>query len=246
MITGIYEGGLGNLLFQVATGLCLALDNRDVYKINPNRHIGRGQGNHILNYVDNVFSKIEKTNFISDNVFEHMTNTFCLIPYSENICLRGYYQNFNYIKDHQKWLKEIFHFNFIEFNKIKEKKILTIHVRTGDYTQYNHFNILTKKYYENCLSKININEYEIFLISDYPQLAQKFLPDIPYKIFHKSELEDMFLMSKSDVCIISNSTFAWWSSFLGNEKTIYAPSVWNLNKEEFENIYTDNMIKVDF
>jgi hypothetical protein len=56
----------------------------------------------------------------------------------------------------------------------------------------------------------------------------------------------MFLMSKSDACIISNSTFAWWGSFLGNEKIIYAPKIWNLNEEEFKNIFADNMIRVDF
>lgn len=246
MITGIYEGGLGNLMFQIAAGICLALDNQDIYKLNPNRHIGRGQGNHISNYTNNIFSKIEKTDFISNNVFEHMSNTFKPITYTEDICLRGYFQNFNYICQHQKHLKETFNFDYIEFNKIREKKILTIHIRTGDYTQYEHFNIITKKYYENCLNKIDIEEYEIFLISDYPQLAQKYLPDIPYKIFHKSEIEDMFLMSESDVCIISNSTFAWWGSFLGREKIIYAPFKWNLNDEEFKNIYTDNMVKVDF
>ena len=122
MITGIYEGGLGNLMFQIAAGMCLAWDNNDVYKLNLDRYIGRGQGNHISNYTNNIFSKIEKTNFVSSNVYEHMSNVFRPIPYSEDICLRGYFQNFNYIKHHQKRLKETFHFNFIEFNKIKEKK----------------------------------------------------------------------------------------------------------------------------
>jgi hypothetical protein len=246
MITGIYEGGLGNLMFQIAAGMCLSIDNNDVYKINPSRHIGRGQGNHISNYLHTIFSKIEKTDFISSNIFEHISNKYKEIHYSENLCLRGYFQNFNYIKSYQNKLKEIFHFDYINFNKIKEKKILSIHVRTGDYNYYNHFNILNKNYYENCLNKINVDEYEIFLISDYPSEAQKVIPDIPYKIFHKSELADMFLMSKSDVCIISNSTFAWWGSFLGEKKITYAPYIWNTDVEEFENIYSEEMIKIKF
>jgi hypothetical protein len=246
MITGIYEGGLGNLMFQVAAGVCLACDNNDEYKINANRHLGMGQGKHISNYINNIFSKIEKTNFISTNIFEHMSNQYNQITYNPDICLRGYFQNFNYIKKHQNLLKEIFHFNYIDFNKTKEKKILSIHIRTGDYAQHSHFNILNKLYYENCLNKINTDEYEIYLISDHPQQAQKIIPDIPYKIFHKSELADMFLLSKSDVCIISNSSFAWWGSFLGEKKITYAPYIWNTNIVEFEDIYNDEMIKVNF
>lgn len=246
MITSIYEGGLGNLLFQVAAGVCLAIDNKDVYHINPNRHIGLGQGNYILNYTHNIFSKIQKTNHVSTNVFEHISNLYTDIPYSSDICLKGYFQNFNYIKKHQNTLKEIFHFDYINFNKIKQKKILSIHVRTGDYKLYNHFNVLNKTYYENSLNNINIDEYEIFLISDFPSEAKKMIPDIPYKIFHKSELEDMFLMSKSDVCIISNSTFAWWGSFLGDKKITYAPYMWNTDVKQFENIYNEEMIKVTF
>jgi hypothetical protein len=56
----------------------------------------------------------------------------------------------------------------------------------------------------------------------------------------------MFLMSKSDVCIISNSTFAWWGSFLGEKKITYAPYIWNTDVEEFENIYSEEMIKIKF
>lgn len=35
MITNIFQGGLGNQLFQVATGLSFALDNNDNYVLNP-------------------------------------------------------------------------------------------------------------------------------------------------------------------------------------------------------------------
>lgn len=247
MITGIYEGGLGNLLFQIAAGLNLALNNQDTYKINPNLHIGRGQGNHINNYINNIFSKIEKTNFVSSNTFEHLSNHYKNIPYSENICLRGYYQNFDYIKDNQEQIKKTFELNNIIFNKTKEKKILSIHVRTGDYANHPHFNILNKNYYENCLNAINnIEDYEIYLVTDYPSLATKYIPDIPYKIFHKSELMDLFLLSKSDICIISNSSFAWWGSFLGDTKITYAPYMWCTNQDEFKNIYSKDMIKINF
>jgi hypothetical protein len=246
MITSIYEGGLGNLLFQVATGINLALNNNDVYKINPNNHIGLGQGHRITNYLDNIFSKIEKTDFTTSNIFEHTSNKYVDIPYSKELCLQGYFQNFAFIKSHKNKLKEIFHFDYINFNKKKEKKILSIHVRGGDYNFYPHFNILNKEYYERCLNNLKIDDYEIFLISDFPEAAKKHIPDIPYKIFHRSELQDMFLLAKSDVCVISNSTFAWWGAFLGDEKITYAPHIWCDGTEEFEGIYTDDMIKISF
>jgi hypothetical protein len=246
MITSIYEGGLGNLLFQVAAGVSFAIDNNDIYRINPANHIGLGQGNTIINYLDNIFSKIEKTDFTSSNIYHHHTNKYIDIPYLDGLCLRGYFQNFSYLKNHKNLIREIFNLNYLNFNKIKEKKILTIHVRGGDYKQYPNFNIITKKYYENCLNKIDVDEYEIYIVSDCLSTVKEKIPDIQYKFFNGTEIQDLFLLSKSDTCIISNSTFAWWGSFLGDEKIVYAPSTWCADTDEFLNIYSDNMIKINY
>ena len=237
-------GGLGNLLFQVSAGVSLALDNNDEYFINPYNHKGRGQGNHISVYLDNIFSNIKKTNITPEYKFEHISNVYKEIPYKKDMCIEGFFQSYNYIKHHKEEIKNLFNLNFI--NNKKDKKILTIQVRTGDYANEPSFNILNKNYYENSLNQINLEEYDIYLISDFPELAKKIIPDINYKIFHKTELHDIFLMSQSDVCIISNSTFGWWGSFLGNDKTTYAPYQWNVDKEQFEGIYRDDMIKVNF
>ena len=40
------------------------------------------------------------------------------------------------------------------------------------------------------------------------------------------ELHDLYLLSQSDVVIMSNSSFAWWGAFLGIEKKVFAPSTW--------------------
>lgn len=246
MITSIYNGGLGNILFQVAAGISFAIDNNDNYAINSNNHFGRGQGNHISNYTENVLLKIQKTNFKSDKILKVSTNNYTDIKYEENLCLDGFFQNYNFFKHNKDQIKRIFNFDFINFDKIKEKKILSIHIRTGDYLREPKFNIINKNYYEKCLNMLKIDDYDVYLISDFPNIAKSYLPDINYKIFHKSELHDMFLLSQSDVCIIPNSTFSWWGSFLGQDKVTYVPHEWNLDKDEFEGIYREDMIKVNF
>lgn len=247
MITSIYQGGLGNILFQIAAGLTFAKKHQETYKINPNLHIGKGQGNQITQYLNNILSKIEKTDHVSTNIYDHITNNYIDIPHTADLCLKGYYQNFNFFREQEKFIKETFHFEYLDFNKKFEKKILTIHVRTGDYYHHPHFNILNKQYYENCLNRLDLKNYDVFLISDYPEEAKKYIPSISYKIFHKSELADLFLISQSDACIISNSTFAWWGSFLGKDKeNIFAPAIWCKDNEPYENIYSDNMTKINF
>jgi hypothetical protein len=246
MITSLYRGGLGNILFQVAVGISVAIENNDIYAINPNNHLGRGQGNHISSYIENILLKIQKTNFKSDKIYENFSNDIKKIPYVENLCLSGFFQNYNLFKHNKDQIKKAFNFDFINFDKNKEKKILSIHVRTGDYLLEPNFNIINKNYYEKCLNMLNLDDYEIYLISDFPDIAKSYLPDINYKIFHKSELHDMFLLSQSDACIIPNSTFSWWGSFLGQDKITYVPNIWAVANEDFKDIYHDNMVKVQY
>ena len=58
MITVRLQGGLGNQLFQIATGYALSVENNDEFLLDPNNHHLPLQGNHNTTYLDNIFSAL--------------------------------------------------------------------------------------------------------------------------------------------------------------------------------------------
>ena len=64
-------GGLGNQLFQIATGYAHAKKINSQYAINYNlNHIGFGQGHHPQKYKETLYKKIPVTNRNITSVFE--------------------------------------------------------------------------------------------------------------------------------------------------------------------------------
>jgi len=249
MITSIYQGGLGNLLFQVSFGYISSLKKNNVYKINPSLHIGRGQGNHIQNYLNNIFSKIETTQKIPDVKISELEYDI-LSDKHDNILLDGFFQKAKYTELYKPELNELFNFNNIKLNN-EHNKICTIQIRTGDYLHPHHknFNVISSNYIKNSINYVLslFCDIKFYLITDCYELAKKFLPQNFNIIYYNlSELDDLKLMSQSDVCIISNSSFGWWGSFLGKEKMTLSPYKWSNNNDDVTDIYRKNMIKINF
>ena len=57
MVTSVYQGGLGNLLFQISSGYIFSKNNNTDYKINYKLDKGRGQGYPLSFYKNNIFQK---------------------------------------------------------------------------------------------------------------------------------------------------------------------------------------------
>ena len=142
MITNIFQGGLGNQLFQVATGLSFALDNNDNYVLNPATFRGMGQGRPIHHYLDTIFKNINKGNFICSNIYKEKAFSYNAIPYSGDMVLDGYFQSPKYFGKHCSLIKNIFSFPIMSF----QKKTCAIQVRLGDYMN-SAFSVITSKYF---------------------------------------------------------------------------------------------------
>lgn len=246
MILSLYQGGLGNLLFQVAIGKITSLLKNTEYKINPNLDLGRGQGYPITKYLNNIFKKINTTEEVPKVIIEE-NNYDDIFTLNEILGLKGFFQKSKYYTNYKKELNELFCFDEIKLKNLK-KQICTIQIRTGDFLHphHNNFNVINQKYVENAVNFVlqKNSGIEFYLITDNYELGKRYIPkQLNIKFLNFDEIYDLKLMSQSDYCIISNSSFGWWGSFLGKEKITLAPNIW-FNDQDMPEIYREDMIKI--
>lgn len=170
--------------------------------------------------------------------------------------LKGYWQSFKYFNDNEEFVKSLFEFprefeeKFLGFlSKLKSFNTIAVHVRRGDFSENDFHELLPLEYYSNAFQYAHDHvSNPLFII---------FSNDIEWckiNIFHKnsrfifidksrtqSAFEDLFLMTKCDNHIISNSTFSWWGAWLatGENGLVIAPKKW-FNKTL--NISTSDLI----
>ena len=179
------SGGLGNQMFQFATGFAVAKKNNvrlsldlsyinqrqlfngfelekvfDIYSkvdfLNNPVNFGFINFKEILNNIDITFHNFKEPHY-------HYTNKILNIP--KRSLLNGYWQSELYFKDYTQEIRKIFNFskqldkkNSLVANEINQNNSISIHVRRGDYllkTNINH-NVDLKEYYLNAIEETSI------------------------------------------------------------------------------------------
>ncbi|SFB60059.1 alpha-1,2-fucosyltransferase [Algoriphagus aquimarinus] len=161
-----------------------------------------------------------------------------------NSNLSGYFQTGNYYLKQKVWVSLLLKINQkykAEFDSkygqvFRDNQILTIHVRRGDYattifSEINSSGLLPFSWFESVFRSIPTIKYDkIFIVSDCVDelLIDSFFLNIGASFEVNSVEVDFQLIMNSDIAIISNSSFAWWASFLNPkvDKKIYAPYNW--------------------
>ena len=170
------SGGLGNQMFQFATGFAIAKKNNlrlslDLNYINKRQLFNGFELEKIFNIYSKVsflnkplsfrsmsfkeiLNKIDVTFYNFKEPHFHYTETILDIP--KHSFLDGYWQSENYFKDYTNEIKEIFNFpeeldeqNLLISNDINKNNSISVHIRRGDFllkTNYNHL-IDLKDYY---------------------------------------------------------------------------------------------------
>ena len=59
-----------------------------------------------------------------------------------------------------------------------------------------------------------------------------------------NDFESLLLMGASDILIISNSTFSWWSAFLNKTPIVYCPDKWFKNMNDPIHLIPANWNKI--
>jgi hypothetical protein len=111
-----------------------------------------------------------------------------------------------------------------------------VQVRLGDYRyeKLHQFGgveaAIPLDWYKKQLSRFNLDEYKVFVISNEPDTCENELASLHKNITVAKEdfITEFLFLVHSDTCIISNSTFAWWGAYLNTKPhlKVIAPKYW--------------------
>ncbi len=265
-IVKIY-GGLGNQLFQIATGLAYSQQYGKTLQLVPSDQYRK---TYYWNTILSTLKSSVKHDFTQlDNipVYTFREISYKKIPECEgDIILDGYFQSSKYFSP--KCLRQdsvlaqragfagdlLLDLIQLPTNIILptiKKNTVIVHARRGDYLSEQNAKIhgpLPPTYYQLAIDimKMQLDHPEFILVSDdnsfwlNDQMA--FLRDEKTTIFNGDEIETLTLMSKCQNIIIANSTFSWWGAYLAQANNVIAPSQWfgPNGPQDWQDIYEDS------
>lgn len=241
MITVELVGRTGNNMFQIATAMSIAKKNKTLAKY-------WGKDSHVKGFKLKGIEKATKP-----NNKKYIEKTFNYDKEIENVedgtNIEGYFQSEKYFSNIKEEVKRCFSFTSQIVNNVetycggKFKDILkgenatALHVRRTDYLKHPEiYTELDKNYYMKCLENIQEKGRILVFSDDFKWCEKQFDGDFNFiKIGH---IESMYLMSKCKNVIIANSTFSWWSAWIGNPKKVIYPKNWFGKEWPYKNVHT--------
>lgn len=255
-VTAHLMGGLGNMLFIVAT--CFALSKK--YKVKLRFYCNPNVWRDVKRRMIQCYKIFEK--FDIDCVNNRKSGITFREPYffydsitldrRNHSCIYGYFQSYKYFDAYKTEFINMLHnpyknaicddlekyfFKHKQQGKqergVKEVEFVSIHVRRTDYLTLSdiHLNLGTT-YYEEAISNFS-KEKSIFLIfSDDVEFIQSeplFQTLVNKYIITDQDDEYCFwLMAACDHNIIANSSYSWWASYINSNpnKLVVYPSKW--------------------
>lgn len=239
------QGGIANMLFQIAATKSIAIDN-NIECSFPNLH-------RHLNYLDNdnnhnpdLKHSSEYLNFLKPlNTSEPTDNPIILrynfnyetkeIPTS-NFMIEGFFQSEKYFKHNRKEIIDMINFSSYEkyinekYSFINTKRCTSIHVRRGDYVKYPNHHPTQKLYYYLKGIEMLKSKTDVFLIfsDDINWCKENLIIENSIYIENEKDYIELILQSKCNNNIIANSSFSWWGAWLNqNEnKIVIGPKRW--------------------
>ena len=236
MITCKLKGGLGNMLFQIATTTALALDNADhaVFDFKSHR---ANQGHKPKRYRETIFRKlVHQRRPKTERRYEEPHFHYAPISYDPALGLEGYFQSERYFAGRRDEILELFAPTDAQVGYLREKYGLllaqqptSLHVRRGDYVKLaDHHPTVPLAYYEHALDELS-SDGPCLVFSDDPSWCRETFSDPRFVLVSETTDElEVYLMSMCHHHIIANSSFSWWGSWLDSrgEGRVIAPKTW--------------------
>ncbi len=214
------KGNLGNQFFQIASTIGLAIENNMTYGFLPWQY-----QSYFKNKLPSLAELPEEMTMLHEKQFHHYTWNFK--SKNSDYDLVGWLQSERYFNIQ----KTRYYFEFedhlirkikTQYAEVFQKKTILISIRRGDFVDHPDYLQLSIKFYLNALVRFfpDWQSYNLVVLSD----------DIKYCKFHFSFLDNAYfgdglnaieqlcLGSLCDDFIISNSTFSWWTAWLGEKE----------------------------
>lgn len=228
------SGQLGNQLFEVATTLAFAWDNK-MKPIFPSLHQTKLN---IPTNRDKIFFRLDASELPSPlrhKFFQLNPYVKIDIPVKRNQCLIGYFQTWKYFDHHRQKIQEILSPRPEDIENIQSKHAellehpftVAVHVRTFSKQWADIIPFLGLDYYEKAMS-VFPNEALFVVFSDRINWCKHHFAKIerPIIFIEQDYIDDFILMSLMKHNIIANSTFSWWAAYFNKnpDKIVVAPS----------------------
>lgn len=210
-------GRLGNQLFRIASTIGIASKHNQEYGF-PNWKYNK----YFVNYLPSYDESLEFETKEEEKYEYHEWNLE-----DKNYDLYGWLQTEKYF-DISKLKKQLtFKPGVVEkalkpYQEALSKKNILITIRRGDFINHPYYYQVTYNYYLLALihNFPDWKERNIFFTSDDMNYCKKHFSFLPNAIFIDSPdpMEHLIIGSQCDDFIISNSTFSWWTAWLGEKE----------------------------
>jgi hypothetical protein len=261
-VAPVLQGGLGNQLFQVAVAYAYARRFDLLLRLPEN--VGGNRPPYYKTYLAAFQSYVAPPS--QGKTWREPAFHYVPIPAGNQI-LFGYYQSSKYFADVSGEIRQLFEPALIVKDLVaaryphlltpqaKEQSIV-VHIRRGDYlkgaNQAFHA-CCTPEYYERAIQLVKQKHggtCKLLIFSD----------DLPWcraqTFWHGTDTDfidentdylALYLMSQFRYYVISNSTFSWWATWLGESaRVVAAPNRWFGPKgpQDWQDIYESDWIRV--
>lgn len=246
-------GQLGNQMFQY--GLLVGLK----YKLGADILIDPEVKNRSYLFDFFELNECEIKNFHTDNLYQEIDYHFNpqVFDITEDTNFRGYFQTEKYFNHCINELKKEYTFKSHISDRVNEylknfegKKLVSVHIRRGDYlVNPDAHPLCTIDYYNKAMDMLDGENVMFICTSDDITWCKENIKRENIEYNYKDLAHDMCLISKCDDHIIANSTFSWWGSWLSQKqnKKIIAPSTWfgpRYSQWDLSDLYCENFIKI--
>lgn len=236
----------GNRMFQVAFAKILANKKNCNFFSPP---IPGFQNTHLpAQHVPSVTETIDTLHYGA-----HIVDMNELLTTNKTVVVNSFLQKHIYYTEHIEMLRHLYN---VDSNIEVDKDELVIHIRGTDYKAGNVH--ISDAIYLDILDKVSPAKASLVtddintdivkqLCSRGVQLVTKTNITNRGNGLNEFEMHDFIYMLKSNLLLISQSTFSWWAAFLGHQKKVIVPydnkkdGMWKLTpqNDDIDLIYND-------